>query len=347
MASPGPRPRSGPAAPARARGSAWRGDELWQRADARLRLDDADVAELRAAARAMSAVPLSAPTASAFVLPRLAPRLARLQADLEHASGVTLVSGLPGGLPDDELARIFWGVACHVGVPVSQSASGERLLHVRDEGFERGDARVRGPLTNRRLSFHTDRCDVIAFLCVQPALTGGENDVLSSIALREELRRRHPDDLHVLEEDFVYLRHTVDPGNERPFCRQPVFSFHEGCFAASFLRVLIDRADAAADAPDLTAAQRTALDRLEAVAEDPALFVRFRLRAGDMLFLNNWITFHRRTAFEDHPDREQRRHLMRLWLSVPNSRPLDPRFRENFGATEAGAIRGGIHPPAG
>ena len=37
-----------------------------------------------------------------------------------------------------------------------------------------------------------------------------------------------------------------------------------------------------------------------------------------------------------------RRQLMRLWLSVLNSQPLDPGFREHFGASEAGALRGGM-----
>ena len=65
---------------------------------------------------------------------------------------------------------------------------------------------------------------------------------------------------------------------------------------------------------------------------------------GDVLLINNWVTFHRRTAFEDHTEPERRRHLLRLWLSVPNSRPLDPRFAANFGATGAGALRGGMQP---
>ena len=69
---------------------------------------------------------------------------------------------------------------------------------------------------------------------------------------------------------------------------------------------------------------------------------RFFLERGDLLFLNNWTTLHRRTEFEDHDTPELKRHLLRVWLSVPNSRPIDPLFVDNFGATEAGAIRGGM-----
>ena len=62
------------------------------------------------------------------------------------------------------------------------------------------------------------------------------------------------------------------------------------------------------------------------------------------MLLNNWVTFHRRTAFEDWDEPSRKRHILRAWLSVPNSRPLDPLFKDNYGATEAGAIRGGMRP---
>ena len=59
---------------------------------------------------------------------------------------------------------------------------------------------------------------------------------------------------------------------------------------------------------------------------------------GDILFLNNWMTFHRRAEFEDYDEPEKKRHLLRIWLSVPNSRPIHPLFQDNYGATEAGAV---------
>ena len=92
----------------------------------------------------------------------------------------------------------------------------------------------------------------------------------------------------------------------------------------------------------MTPQQKEALDFLEEVAAEPRLQHRFTQQPGDILLLNNWITLHRRTAFEDWPQPEQSRHILRVWLSVPNSRPLDPMFKANYGAVEAGAIRGGM-----
>ena len=66
------------------------------------------------------------------------------------------------------------------------------------------------------------------------------------------------------------------------------------------------------------------------------------MESGEILLLNNWTLLHRRTAFEDYLDSARKRHLLRVWLSMPNSRPIDDSFKANFGATEAGAIRGGM-----
>lgn len=276
---------------------------------------------------------------------RFLQQLEQISADLETGPGVALIRGLKiGSLPHDTLKSLFLTIGQKLGTPVSQSADGDLIFSVRDAGFGPNDARTRGPNTNKKLSFHTDRCDVIGFLCVQQAKSGGENQIVSSVALYNQILKRRPDLLDVLMKPFLYKRHNVDTGNDQPFCEQPVFSFRDGHFACAFLRVLIDRAYADDRAPDMTDEQKDALDFLEAVAAEPEMQVRMKQQPGDILLLNNWVTLHRRTGFEDWPEPERRRHILRMWLSVPNSRPLDPMFKANYGAVGAGAIRGGIHP---
>ena len=85
-----------------------------------------------------------------------------------------------------------------------------------------------------------------------------------------------------------------------------------------------------------------AVDFLDQVCERPQLQTKFTMQKGEILFLNNWTLLHRRTAFTDFPEPLKQRHLLRVWLSMPNSRPLDGSFKENFGSTLAGAIRGGM-----
>lgn len=318
--------------------AAWRGDELLTREDWSVRLTEEDIGELEAASESN--------TAGEASLPGLGPRLRQIGWQLEHGSGATLLRGFPIHRYDLETATgLFVILASELGTPVSQSSRGERVFRVEDAGLDKAHPGARGPNTRRQLSFHTDRCDVIGFLCVRDAKQGGESEVISSVTLFNEMRSRRPDLLRVLMEPFLYQRHNVDTGNETPYSRQPVFSLYQGHFSATLLRVLIDRAYSMPDTPDMTALQREALDTLEEIANEPALSVRFRQEPGDILFLNNFVTLHRRTAFEDRPEPERKRLLLRIWLSVPGSRPLDPAFGWFFGATEAGALRGGIWPP--
>lgn len=62
--------------------------------------------------------------------------------------------------------------------------------------------------------------------------------------------------------------------------------------------------------PDLTSAQRHALDRVSVIAHEHEL--RLDLQTGDMLFFNNWSLLHRRDAYTD--DASTSRHMVRLWL---------------------------------
>ena len=66
-----------------------------------------------------------------------------------------------------------------------------------------------------------------------------------------------------------------------------------------------------------------------------------QLQPGDMQFVYNHSQLHDRTGFLDWPDPSQRRHLMRLWLSIEGDRHLPECFKERYGSIEVGN-RGGI-----
>ncbi len=262
---------------------------------------------------------------------------------LEYGTGAMLLRGFPVSAHSKDSARdAFHEWTGTLGTLLSQNEGGDEVFNVSDAGFAKDDPRTRGPNTKNKLSFHTDRCDVIAFLCWKQALTGGENQLISSQHLYNEIAARRPDLLEVLKQPFVYKRHTVDLGNALSYCEQPIFSFTKGHFACSFLRVLIDRAHADPELPDLSSEQIEAMDFLESVADEPGQAFHFRQEPGDILLLNNWITLHRRSSFEDHEAEEEKRCLFRIWLSMPNSRPIDHLFQANFGDTRAGAVRGGF-----
>jgi alpha-ketoglutarate-dependent taurine dioxygenase len=321
--------------------AAWLGQQLFESWP--VHLTTADLDELATAASNTTTFSLADLSRDNFKLPLLAPKLASLQTELEEGCGAILIKGYDvERFSADESQRMFYGLTTYLGTAVSQSSAADLVFDVRDEGYKTAAAKTRGPNTSKSLSFHTDRCDVIAFLCLQQAITGGENQLVSSVAVYNQILSERPDLLQTLTQPFYYKRHNVDTGNTAAYCQQPVFSFCEGRFASAFLRVLIDRAYADHNTPDMTALQKEALDFVEEVCERPAIHVEFRLEPGDILLLNNWITYHRRNAFQDHDDITRRRHLLRIWLAMPNSRPLDLAFLANYGAIEAGALRGGM-----
>ena len=65
------------------------------------------------------------------------------------------------------------------------------------------------------------------------------------------------------------------------------------------------------------------------------------LEPGDMQFVYNHALLHDRTGFVDHPDPDERRHLLRLWLTLPGDRELPPVFAQRYGSLTIGD-RGGI-----
>lgn len=323
--------------------SVWTGDELSSHDDVHYQFSAQGIAEIHEALRDSPTPGGSANQQSVIEMPAIAAQCKEFQDHLEHGSGVIRISGFPvQDFSEADITRFFTDMARRIGAPLPQTEHDDRVFHVRNEGYKLDDPKARGPNTAKRLSFHTDRCDVIAFLCVKQAASGGENQLVSSGAVYNHIHKMRPDLLAVLMEPYCYKRHSVDTANPRAYCMQPIFSFCEGRFAASFLRVLIDRADADPDLPALTDIQKQALDYLEETAELPGMQLEFRQQPGDILLLNNWTILHRRSAFVDHDDPARRRHLLRIWLSVPNSRPLDPMFKDNFGDTRAGAIRGGF-----
>jgi Taurine catabolism dioxygenase TauD, TfdA family len=94
----------------------------------------------------------------------------------------------------------------------------------------------------------------------------------------------------------------------------------------------------------LTPEQIEALHLFDTLANDPALHFQMELRAGDVQLAHNHTLLHDRTAFEDWPEPERKRHLLRLWLAPETARPLPPVFAERFGSVAPGQ-RGGVVVP--
>ena len=166
-----------------------------------------------------------------------------IRESLENDEGIIRMDSGKNFANKESASKWFIQFCKKIGTPLSQSSEGDLVLSVKDESFGHKDPRTRGPNTSNKLSFHSDRCDVIAFLCLCPAKKGGENQIVQSFKVKEIIKEERPDLLKILEAKFPYKRHVVDLANKRPYVMQPIFSLKDNFFACSYLRVLIDRAD--------------------------------------------------------------------------------------------------------
>jgi Taurine catabolism dioxygenase TauD, TfdA family len=104
------------------------------------------------------------------------------------------------------------------------------------------------------------------------------------------------------------------------------------------VRTYVEAGEAAAGRP-MDAAELAVLDRFEEVTKRPELMLEFTLQPGEMYFINNYTILHARTAFDDgDAEEDRRRHLLRLWLDVPQMRSVHPHIKS--GGIEAVPGRG-------
>ena len=325
--------------------SAWTGAEMRERDDWIVELSGAERAELDTAWRATAYLPIEDIGPSHFALPTLGPKLLALRDEIIDGRGFVLLRGLDiEGWPIERTARTYWGIGSWFGRAVSQNAMGHVLGHVRDLDYDTRDPNVRTYQTTERQFYHSDSCDIVALMCRRPAKRGGLSSIVSSVTLFNEMARRRPDLAAVLSEPVPFDRRGEVPENEAPFFLNAVFNHHAGLVSSYVSRRYVESSQRHPDAPRLTPLHLEALDLLDALAEDPDLHLDMEFRPGDVQLLHNHTIFHDRTAFEDWPEPDRKRHLLRLWLCPPNGRPLPERYAARWGSVTVGD-RGGIVCP--
>lgn len=335
----------------------WTGDELARSSAWRFTLTPAMTAEIDAAFRRYRrrGADWQAMRREDFPLPQTQGLLDEVSETLEHGLGLARLSGLPvAQYSDDDLKFIWYGIGLHLGTPVSQSHAGLRLKVIRDEGATVGEVygemrEASGPsflsayaraVSNGPLRFHTDRTDVVGLLCIDQAASGGLSKIASTVAVHNEILRRRPDLLEELFQPYPRSRLGEEKDGGEKIYMLPIFGLREGHFTSHYSRTYIEAAQKLADVPRLTGRQMEAIDVLAEVAE--SLCYRMHFQPGDMQFLNNHVIYHARDAFADDAAAGRVRRLLRLWLAMPNSRPLPEDHAVLWGSVGAGALRGGI-----
>jgi hypothetical protein len=290
-------------------------------------ISDKDADELVAAVEAFRRrrLPLVDVDRDNFSLGAFANILRDVRQELIGGRGIVMLKNFPIDRLDREGNAIaYLGLGSYIGSKMMQNLHGHVLGHVKDLG---GDyTKGRGYDTNAELRFHTDGCDYVGLLCLQTSKSGGASRVASSVRVYNTILERRPDLCKLLCEDYYRDNNNEMSEGEKNFFPQPIFSFAQGYFSAVGAGATLERAQKLPEVPKWTSAQREALDLYRAVAEEVAVDIDFV--PGDIQFLSNYVALHTRRAFEDWPEPHRKRHLLRLWLSDPNGRPIPKDQRE-------------------
>jgi hypothetical protein len=327
--------------------SAWIGADMRRReTEWSYRLTPAHVVEIDAAVEAVRrrGLDLADIRREDFPLPTLGPMLDQLRAGVLRGRGFALLRGVPvEDRPIAESATAYWGIGAHFGSARSQNAKGHLLGHVYDlgQGLSATNPNLRSYATAERQNFHIDRCDVVALLCLRRAKSGGLSTIVSSMTVHNVMAERRPDLLERLYRPLPIDRRGEVPEGKGPFYEAPVFNEHDGNVSVLYSRLHIGSAQRFPEARRLTPEDIEALDMLGELAGDPELRLDMNFMPGDIQFLHNHTILHARSAYEDWPEPDRKRHLLRLWLAPPGARALPPVFAECYGDITVGD-RGGI-----
>lgn len=325
--------------------SAWKGNNIQDSSQWIYNFTSTDIKEIESAmlATKKSCLSLKELNKQNFLLPSFAHKIKKMLNEIEDGLGLYLFRGFPVSKYDkDDLRRIFWGIGLHCGKAVSQSKKGDVLGDVKDLETPLDGPEFRGYTSSGKLSYHSDAADVTALFCLHPAKKGGLSRIVSLVAIHNQIVEERPDLLVTLYHPYHWGRQGNELPNQSPYYTQPIFSNHLGKFAGRYTRTHIRTAELGGITPPLTQIQSEALLKIDEICDRPEFQLTMMFEAGDIQFLNNHITLHTRTAYEDYKDESRRRHLLRLWFSPPNSRPLSDGFKPFFCDVGAGAVRGGF-----
>jgi alpha-ketoglutarate-dependent taurine dioxygenase len=250
---------------------------------------------------------------------------AALREEVLRRRGFVVVKGLPiGRYTEEEACLIYWGIGSFFGVTLPQNVKGDRLYSVRDEGQnisrDYGAVGVRFSKTTSGLNFHTDSApafrgntpDIVCLLALQTAKSGGSTAIVSAQTLHNVILAERPDYLDRLYAAYYFDRRAELAPGESPTLLAPIFTY-DGALHIRHFPFYIHKAPELTGLP-LTPADTEPLAFLDCVARREELPVTFDMERGDMQFVNNTFILHSRTAYEDYPEPERRRHLVRLWL---------------------------------
>lgn len=315
--------------------SAWTGAEMRQSREWIVEWPKNARDELSAAAASIRLRGKMAPhfDKAEFPLPTLRAHLETAAREVASGRGFVLMRGLPIRSFDAQTQRdIYWGLGCHWGRPVTQNVAGDAIAEIIDRGLDAEQVGVKPSMTNAEQRPHSDPSDVVALLCIHGAKAGGVSRIASSIAIYNRLLAERPRELQCLYRGFHHdLRGDESP--EAPFgCTPmpiPVYRWYRGVLSCVFNASSTRQAARRMNRP-LPDHELALVDRIVELAHSDEYRLDMTFEPGDIQLLNNHTVVHWRMSYEDWPERDRKRRLLRMWLNRPGERPVDPEMHRGY-----------------
>jgi hypothetical protein len=303
--------------------SAWRRGAI-RTEDYRVVLDSAGRDEMLRVADELRAYPLPTilRTPDDFEWPNCRAAMAEVRRILKEGVRFAVVDRLPLEEIGDEAAAttIYWLLSSMVARPVAQKLDGTMIYDVLDTGQQAlPGSGVRPDKTNIEIRFHIDNAynttppEVVGLFCLRTAKSGGVSRVLSFPTVHNELLARHPGLLPRLYEPFWFDRQREFLPSEPEIFAAPIFDDGSGDLRTRFSHHQINGGYALKGEP-IDNIGAAALAATLDVFEEPGIAIDFEFQPGEIQYVDNRTLGHSRTEFEDYPEPERRRHLIRLWL---------------------------------
>ncbi len=215
---------------------------------------------------------------------------------------------------------LYAALGLALGTPIQRYGL---LYEVQDQGGSYTEQAIPVSQTAAATGLHTDSSawdcvpDFVGLLCERPSPFGGESVLVNAVAAHEWLREQRAESLVRLYSP--YLRDLITPGVDKDLPRRrrnrfPIFADVQGKrpFLLRYMRYWIEKGHERLGEA-LPPAALAAFDNLDRALGRAEFQLRFRLEAGDMLWIDNRRLAHGREAYGSSP--ADGRLLWRMWLS--------------------------------
>lgn len=261
----------------------------------------------------------------------------KIHQELEYGSGVFVhCSEVLKCLDKNKFQEIFNKFSLWLGVPAAINKQGDYIKEVSDTGVK--DSLInpqRGHMTNQELAFHSDRADLTILCCWSPAYKGGVFRVRSAIDVVRGLEEKYPEIKTLLRKSIA---HDLRGEATLHYCYIPILTTQKNNFVFRYIRKFND--SVIRHGVHLSEEEKKLLDLIDSEINIPSSYAEIRFEKGVIAIVNNHITLHMRTKFENSIDKK--RCLFRCWLSSEFTRELPESFMVIFHDIRAGQPRGGI-----